>query len=418
MTSSYTSVLSQSRPRETDVENLSDLPRGWEWGSLNDPEVCVLNPKRSEVSSLSDDLDVTFVPMASLDATLGAITRPEIKILVEARKGGYTYFSEGDVLFAKITPCMENGKSAIARNLRNGIGFGTTELHVLRPGPRVIAEWLYFFVRQKSFREAAAAHFTGSAGQQRVPLQFLEQTFIPIPTIDDQRCIVEKILAFVQRVNEINLLRKGIDTEARAILLAAYQKITRKVPVFPMARVAPLVRRPVKVETDKVYYELGLRSFGKGTFHKPAMTGRELGSKRVFHIEPGDLLFSNVFSWEGAIAVARPEDNGRIGSHRYITCAPVEGLAKSSFIWFHFMTERGLQQIGVASPGSAGRNRTLGLAALGRIEVPVPAYEKQVWFDQLVTKLSLLREHQKKQEEELATLIPSLLERAFRGELV
>src|SRR5215831_4037981 len=91
-------------------------------------------------------------------------------------------------------------------------------------------------------------------------------------------------------------------------------------PKAPLAEIAPIVRRPVEIRHDQAYPELGIRSFGRGTFHKPALLGADVGTKRLFRIEPGDLVFSNVFAWEGAIAVASPADAGRFGSHRFITC--------------------------------------------------------------------------------------------------
>src|SRR5208282_1768296 len=96
------------------------------------PDICELNPPKPSGDTLSLDAPVTFVPMPAVDAELGAITAPEIRKFSQVRKG-YTAFREGDVIFAKITPCMENGKSAVARNLTNGLGFGSTEFHVLRP---------------------------------------------------------------------------------------------------------------------------------------------------------------------------------------------------------------------------------------------------------------------------------------------
>jgi type I restriction enzyme S subunit len=143
----------------------------------------------------------------------------------------------------------------------------------------------------------------------------------------------------------------------------------------------PIVRRPVNVVEDGQYLELGIRSFGKGTFCKPALSGLEVGSKRVFYINPGDLLFSNVFAWEGAIAVAQPSDAGRVGSHRFITCIPHKDLATPEFLCFYFLTPEGMTKIGNASPGGAGRNRTLGLDKLEKIEVPVPNHQKQIWFN-------------------------------------
>ncbi|MGQ0601438.1 MAG: restriction endonuclease subunit S [Anaerolineales bacterium] len=392
------------------------LPDGWEWRKLSDPDVCSLNPRKTEISSLPNELEVTFVPMAAVDARHGAITDPQIRKLGEVRKG-FTYFAEGDVLFAKITPSMENGKAAVARNLKNSLGFGTTEFHILRPGSCAMAEWLYHFIRQKSFREEAASRMSGSAGQQRVPQEFLESVEIPLPPLPEQRRIVARVEALARRVEEIRQRRSEMEAEAHAFLLGAYMQIAEDAPLRPMGGVAPLVRRPVNVESDGLYYEIGLRSFGNGTFHKPAITGEQLGDKRVFHIEPDDLLFSNVFAWEGAIAVAKPEDEGRIGSHRYITCVPRAGVAKSSFLCFHFLTEPGLKQIGEASPGSAGRNRTLGLKALEKLAVPMPPFDKQIWFDALYNKLAELRREQKLMEAELDSLLPSVLAKAFRGEL-
>jgi len=184
-----------------------------------------------------------------------------------------------------------------------------------------------------------------------------------------------------------------------------------------MGEVAPLVRRPVSVDGIGSYPELGIRSFGKGTFHKPVLSGIEVGDKRIFRIEPGDLLFSNVFAWEGAIAVAKTADAGRYGSHRYITCVPKPDVATSRFLWFYFLTQEGLEQIRSASPGGAGRNRTLGLAALEHIQVPIPTMAEQEWFDAIQLQVDVLKGSQAETAAELDALLPAVLSKAFAGEL-
>jgi type I restriction enzyme S subunit len=171
------------------------------------------------------------------------------------------------------------------------------------------------------------------------------------------------------------------------------------------------------VSLDASYPELGIRSFGKGTFHKPSLSGGEVGNKRLYRIEPDDLVFNNVFAWEGAIAVAQPEDAGRFGSHRFITCVPKKDLATSQFLCIHFLTREGMQAIGEASPGGAGRNRTLGLKALAAIQVPVPDYRKQLWFGELLTNVRRGGQMRAAISEELNALIPSVLHKALRGEL-
>jgi len=185
-----------------------------------------------------------------------------------------------------------------------------------------------------------------------------------------------------------------------------------------MEDVAPLVRRKVDISIDDEYPELGVRSFGKGTFHKPVLNGIDVGSKKLYKIEPQDLLFSNVFAWEGAIAVVQPEDKGRVGSHRFISCVVQEKIATPQFLCFYLLSKEGIEKIREASPGGAGRNRTLGLKKLEKIEVPIPDYAKQLWFNDLQNKVENIKRAQKENETELEALMPSILDKAFKGELV
>ena len=168
----------------------SDLPEGWTEVAL--PEMCEINPPKPATDALPADAPVTFVPMPAVDAESGAITEPQTRSFSHVRKG-YTAFRNGDVIMAKITPCMENGKAAIAHSLQNGLGFGSTEFHVLRPNGAVMANFLYHFIRQESYRKAAEGEMTGSVGQKRVPARFLESTSIPLAPVLEQRRIVEAI---------------------------------------------------------------------------------------------------------------------------------------------------------------------------------------------------------------------------------
>ncbi len=163
------------------------LPEGWRWVRLGD--VCELNPRRPPLVGRSDEAPTSFVQMSAVDEQEGVVARIEVRPFGEIRKG-YTYFEEGDILFAKITPCMQNGKHAIARELIDGFGFGSTEFHILRPGSEVISEWVHLFVRQPWVLIEATTHFTGSVGQQRVPAQFLGSLTFPLPPLREQKRIV------------------------------------------------------------------------------------------------------------------------------------------------------------------------------------------------------------------------------------
>lgn len=164
-------------------ENNIDLS-SWENGILMD--FCKINPKKINTKEFDDDMIVSFIPMPCVSDIWGKIIKKELRKLGEVKKG-YTNFCEGDVLFAKITPCMENGKSAIVDKLENDIGFGSTEFYVLRCDENKLNnKYLHYFVRQKTFRDEAKGEMTGAVGQQRVPKTFLENYKMKVPTIEEQ----------------------------------------------------------------------------------------------------------------------------------------------------------------------------------------------------------------------------------------
>ncbi len=156
-----------------------------------------------------------------------------------------------------------------------------------------------------------------------------------------------------------------------------------------VGKVLTLTRRPVEVHLEETYEEIGIRSFGRGVFHKEPISGTQLGSKRVFRIEPGDLLLSNVFAWEGAVAVAGPTERGKIGSHRFMTYTPVDDRIDTNWASWFFRSEPGLELIRKASPGSAGRNRTLAIDRFEALEIPLPPIEQQ---SRIATRLNMIEQ--------------------------
>ena len=158
-------------------------------------DICTINPK---TPALVDALEVSFVPMPKVGER-GEFDPSEIKEYREVKKG-FTNFQNGDVLFAKITPCMENGKGAVARALKNGYGFGSTEFHVLRPDcNKVTSEWLYYLTSWSEFRKEAESNMTGSAGQKRVPKTFLENYGVKLPELQKQKEMIE-VLESVDKI--------------------------------------------------------------------------------------------------------------------------------------------------------------------------------------------------------------------------
>ncbi len=187
--------------------------KGWEEKTIGD--LCIINP-RADIKNLPKDMEISFVPMKAVDEKDGIITIRETRKLSEVSKG-YTYFANNDVLFAKITPCMENGKSVIARDLKNGIGFGSTEFHVLRTKGEILPELIHYHLRQKSFREEARKRMTGSAGQKRVPKDFLEKSKIILPSLPEQQKIVKYLDSLSEKVRKIQNLQSETEMELKLL---------------------------------------------------------------------------------------------------------------------------------------------------------------------------------------------------------
>lgn len=236
---------------------------------------------------------------------------------------------------------------------------------------------------------------------------------IPLPSLAEQHAIVNHLDALAEKTRQVEAYLDAAERDVEHLLALRFRDAIADIPLRPMAEVAPLVRREQPITLDGSYPELGIRSFGKGTFHKPPLSGSDVGTKRLYRIEPGDLLFSNVFAWEGAIAIAQPEDAGRFGSHRFITCRADELQASAEFLRYYFLTDEGLLKIGEASPGGAGRNRTLGLEKLMAIEVPVPELSVQKSFDRLQAEVAALKAKHTAIRTANAALLPVTLEWIF-----
>ena len=168
----------------------SELPKGWRWAALS--EICEINPRRPRNLAVGPETEVTFVPMSAVSDQFAAITGAVERPYQEVSRG-YTYMEDGDVIFAKITPCMQNGKHAIVRDTRTGFALGSTEFHVLRPSEKLDARLLHSFLLRPEFLREAEHHFTGTAGQQRVPKEFMAATLFPLPPFDEQQRIVARL---------------------------------------------------------------------------------------------------------------------------------------------------------------------------------------------------------------------------------
>lgn len=177
-----------------------------EWKLMRLADCCTIKPSKSEAREKLNSSDlVSFVPMSNLGTDAPTIELSDTREFSEV-SGSYTYFADGDVLLAKITPCFENGKLGIAAGLENGIGFGSSEFVVLRPQSLVDTKYLYYFLSQPSFRDAGERVMSGAVGHKRVPKDFIENTKIPLPSVQEQKRIVamlDEAFADIDKAREL-----------------------------------------------------------------------------------------------------------------------------------------------------------------------------------------------------------------------
>ena len=240
---------------ETDA-GLSELPDGWVWTTLE--EVSELNP-RIDKQSIDNDLEVTFLPMKNVEELSGKIDLSETKRFSELKRKSYTPFRDGDILFAKVTPCMENGKIAIAHDLKNGIGFGSTEFHVIRLSEEQSKQFFFFYFLQQKFRQEANRAMTGAVGLLRVPTDYMRKVPILLPPLSEQHYIAAKIGELFTRLNAgINALHKAqsqLKRYRQSVLKSAFEgKLTEAWRAEHQGKIEPasiLLERILKERREK-----------------------------------------------------------------------------------------------------------------------------------------------------------------------
>lgn len=202
---------------------MTDLPSGWALTRLS--EICEINP-RVDKSAFEPDTVVSFVGMPAVEAETGKIDVSETRTFSQVKQG-YTPFKKNDVLFAKITPCMENGKMAIVPEMVGEYGFGSTEFHVLRPAQGVDPKYIYLAVSNQGFRYHAEHNMTGAVGQKRVPASVLEEHELGLPPFNEQRRIVEKIEAMFDEIDKgvesLHSARTALGLYRQSLLKSAFE---------------------------------------------------------------------------------------------------------------------------------------------------------------------------------------------------
>lgn len=387
-------------------------------------EVCEVNPRIPRSHDLTDDQIVSFVPMAAVDEITGTIKDVQVRRFSEVKKG-YTYFKNDDVLFAKITPCMENGKAVIASNLTNGLGFGSTEFHVLRSNGEVLPEWLFYFVRQPSFRREAKRNFTGTAGQQRVPATFLSSSFIPVPPLTEQFRIID----LLSRAEGIVRLRREAEKKAAELIPALFIDMFGDPAVNPMGWAVEMLPgvldRPFKnglyLPREK-YSDNGVEMVHMSdAFYGEVERG---GLRRVladhqqirdYGLSKNDLLVARrSLTFDGAARLCGiPDcDEPLLFESSFIRLVPNLRQVRTEFLLYYLNSER-TRKAHVLSRISGITISGINQAALNQIPVLMPPLPVQDSFVERVGECRSIQSQQSTATVNAQTLFDALLARTF-----
>lgn len=385
-------------------------------------EVCLINPKSC---ALRDDTEVSFVPMTKV-GECGEFDASEIKHYSEVKKG-FTNFQNDDILFAKITPCMENGKGAIAQNMKNGVGFGSTEFHVLRPDTdKITSEWLYYLTIWKTFRKEAERNMTGSAGQKRVPKTFLENYVVNLPEIDTQKN-ESKIL---RKVDDLISLRKQqlakLDELVKARFVEMFGDLAAPQCEYPELKLVDICADaddikcgPFGTQLNKDEYKTKgvavweIPQINSGFSEMPThfITEEKAVILNAYSIEPGDIAMSR----KGNVGKCGlfPEKLKKGIIHSDVLRIRVDKRkVDSCFMMYqlHF-SEAVKRQIEMVSSGAimAGINVT----KLKQIKVRVPELESQRMFAAFVERVDQQKQTVQQSLEKLEVMKKALMQEYF-----
>ncbi|MEN6499999.1 MAG: restriction endonuclease subunit S [Bryobacteraceae bacterium] len=268
--------------KESGVEWLGEVPAHWQVQWLK--RIARLNPSKSEVPLALRDGRAVFLPMERVGSDR-RFDASEVRPISDLWNG-FTYFRQGDVIVAKITPCFENGKGACLENLPTALGFGSTEFHVIRPSKAVISAYLYRVTTLSEFRRLGADEMTGAAGQQRVPIEFIENFAIPIPPLPEQTAI-ERFLDYM-------------DQRIRRVIRARQRRI-KLLEEYKQALIHQAVTGQIDVRTGKpylAYKESGVEWMGQVPAHWEMRKLRALFTKAGSGSTPsGEDFYGGEIPW-------------------------------------------------------------------------------------------------------------------------
>jgi type I restriction enzyme, S subunit len=392
-------------------------------------EIAVINPSIAK-ESVSDNELVAFVPMASVSANPPLVEVAEVRPFLSA-KTGFSYFQNGDILVAKITPCFENGKIAQAQ-INQLHGFGSTEFHVVRPHSNCAdARYVLHFLRQDYIRLDGERNMTGSAGQRRVPKHFLEALKIPLPPIAHQK----RIAAILDQAEALRSHRREaiglLDELGRSVFLEMFgDPVTNpmgwnRVPFGELLSAIESGKSPNCLDRPVIEGEWGVLKLGAVTWceYNPAENKALPPQEKpdpTHEVKVGDLLFTrkNTYDLVAACVLVRSTPTRLLLPDLIFRFRlKPDALVDPYFLHQLLIEPRKRREMQKLASGSSSSMPNISKAKLQTILIEVPPLPLQQQFAQRIAAIEALKATQREAIGQIDALFASLQHRAFRGEL-
>lgn len=382
------------------------------WETMKLSEVCLIDPSRKELNGIDKDLDVSFGMMADLGEHVREFTPKETKKISEVTKGGYSYFKNEDVLLAKMTPCFENGKSGIALNLENGIGFGSTEFYVLRSNGKILPDLIYHVISSDKFLNDGQYSLVGTTGRRRLLKHFVESYEIPLPPLDEQQRIVELFQSIEQAIvhaegQEENLLK--LKNQLLRELLDERKQFgnyltAKDFEIVKFEDIAINISERVEPKDTELDIYVGLEHLDSDdlVIRRKGKPEDVIGTK--LKIFKGDIIFGKRRAYLRKVAVSDFE--GIVSAHSMVLRANGENIEKD-FLPYFMQSDEFMNRAVQISEGSL--SPTIKWKTLAQQEFILPKREKQAKLIDMFKQFDEARELIRQQKETLKKLKQKLL---------
>jgi len=388
-------------------------------------DISDINPRLENAKSYSLDSKASFVPMAAVSEISGSIVVEEERSLAEVFKG-FTYFQNEDVLIAKITPCFENGKIAQAK-INNLLGFGSTEFHVVRANTKFLdSRYLFHFLRQKRIRVEGARKMTGSAGQRRVPKNYIENLRIPLPPLEEQK----RVAAILDKADALREKRRRaitkLDTLLQSVFLDMFGDPVTNPKGWRIDKLASLCEKVIDCPHSTPHYSSSLTPFAclrssdiQNGFIEKSTTkyvNQDEYIKRIERETPqiGDVIYCREGARFGNAARILTDELVCLGQRMMLFRAAAQ-VGTAEFIWAFLNFKSTYKNILRLVGGSASPHINVG--ALKSILTIIPPFRLQQNFSHVVKTMDRIRVNHIRAYGFSDSLFYTIQQRAFNGEL-